>query len=56
MATHSSTLAWRIPWMEKLGRLQLMRLQRADMTEQFHSLLLYYILSVKITCGFYFPD
>ena len=22
MATHSSTLAWKIPWMEKPGRLQ----------------------------------
>ena len=22
MATHSSVLAWRIPWMEKPGRLQ----------------------------------
>ena len=22
MATHSSTLAWRIPWMEEAGRLQ----------------------------------
>ena len=22
MATHSSTLAWRIPWTEELGRLQ----------------------------------
>ena len=22
MATHSRTLAWRIPWMEELGRLQ----------------------------------
>ena len=22
MATHSSTLAWRIPWMEEPGRLQ----------------------------------
>ena len=28
MATHSSTLAWRIPWMEEPGRLQSMRLQR----------------------------
>ena len=28
MATHSSTLAWNIPWMEKHGRLQSMRLQR----------------------------
>ena len=22
MATHSSTLAWKMPWMEELGRLQ----------------------------------
>ena len=28
MATHSSILAWRIPWMEEPGRLQSMRLQR----------------------------
>ena len=28
MATHSSILAWKIPWMEKPGRLQSMELQR----------------------------
>ena len=28
MATHSSILAWRIPWMEKPGRLQSMGSQR----------------------------
>ena len=28
MATHSSTLAWKIPWMEELGRLQSMGLLR----------------------------
>ena len=28
MATHSSTLAWNIPWMEEPGRLQSMGLQR----------------------------
>ena len=28
MATHSSTLAWKIPWAEKPGRLQSMGLQR----------------------------
>ena len=28
MATHSSTLAWRIPWMEEPGGLQCMGLQR----------------------------
>ena len=28
MATHSNTLAWRIPWMEEPGRLQSMGSQR----------------------------
>ena len=28
MATHSSTLAWKIPWMEETDRLQSMGLQR----------------------------
>ena len=28
MATYSSTLAWKIPWTEELGRLQSMRLRR----------------------------
>ena len=28
MATHSSTLAWKIPWMEERGRLQPMGSQR----------------------------
>ena len=28
MATHSSILAWKIPWMEKPGMLQSMGLQR----------------------------
>ena len=28
MATHSNTLAWKIPWMEELGRLQSMGSQR----------------------------
>ena len=29
MATHSITLAWKIPWMEECGRLQSMGSQRA---------------------------
>ena len=29
MATHSSTLAWKIPWMEEPGRLQSMGSLRA---------------------------
>ena len=28
MATHSSILAWKIPWMEEPGRLRSMHLQR----------------------------
>ena len=28
MATHPSTLAWKIPWIEEPGRLQSMGLQR----------------------------
>ena len=28
MATHSSILAWKIPWMKETGRLQSMQLQR----------------------------
>ena len=32
MATHSSILAWRIPWIEEPGRLQPMGSQEWDMT------------------------
>ena len=33
MATHSSILAWRIPWTEEPGGLQSMRSKELDMTE-----------------------
>ena len=33
MAPHSSTFAWRIPWMEEPGRLQSMGLLESDTTE-----------------------
>ena len=38
MATHSSTLAWKIPWTEEPGGLQSMGPEELDMTEQlqFH--------------------
>ena len=37
MATHSSILAWRSPWMEEPGRLQSTGPQRAsDTTERLH--------------------
>ena len=32
MATHSSILAWKIPWTEEPGRLQSMGLRESDMT------------------------
>ena len=31
MATHSSILAWEIPWTEEAGRLQSMESQESDM-------------------------
>ena len=36
MAPHSSTLAWKISWMEETGALQSMGLLRVDMTERLH--------------------
>ena len=40
MATHSSTLAWKIPWMEKPGRLHKgwTRLSNFTFTFPFHAL------------------
>ena len=34
MATHSNTLAWKIPWTGEPGRLWSMGLQRVDTTER----------------------
>ena len=36
MAPHSSILAWKIPWMEKPGRLQSMGRKESDTTERLH--------------------
>ena len=48
MATHSSILAWRIPWMEEPGRLQSMmshsRTRLSDFTFTFH----FHVLEMKI--------
>ena len=44
MATHSSILAWRIPWTEKPGQLQSMGLQRVKQdcaTNSFTSLCVF---------------
>ena len=36
MATHSSILAWEIPWTEEPGRLQTMGSQELDTTKQLN--------------------
>ena len=36
MVPHSSTLAWKIPWMEEPGGLQSMGLLESDTTERLH--------------------
>ena len=33
IATHSSIMAWRIPWTKEPGGLQFMELQKSDMTD-----------------------
>ena len=37
MATHSSILAWRIPWTEELGGLQSTGRKESDTTERLHT-------------------
>ena len=37
MATHSSILAWRLPWTEEPGRLQSVGHQELDMTEPLNN-------------------
>ena len=53
MATHSSTLAWRIPWMEKPGGLQSMGSQTVR-----HNCVTNFSFSTFLSftsCGFYLP-
>ena len=58
MATHSSFLAWRIPWTEEPGGLQSMRLQTDRhnwATKQQHQSYFYkgeYILKIALYCAF----
>ena len=54
MKTHSSILAWRIPWTEEPGRLQPMRLQRVRhnlATTQPHFLFTSSDMSARDVCG-----
>ena len=50
MATHSSTLAWKIPWMEEPGRLQSMGSQRVahDRATSLSFSIVSYSISVQM--------
>ena len=51
MVTHSSVLAWRIPWTEELGRLQPIASQRVghDWSDSMHIILLWISMSTSPT-------
>ena len=53
MATHSSILAWRIPWMEEPGGLQSTWSQESDTTEQLHFLYINLIFQAMVSFGFF---
>ena len=55
-ATHSNTLAWKIPWMEKPGRVQSIGLQRVGHNEQLHFHFHFYkSYSIKVIMDPDFP-
>ena len=49
MATHSSTLAWRIPWMEDLAGYSPQGRKEMDMTEQLH--FVFQTTDLGLFCG-----
>ena len=51
MATHSSILAWKIPWAEEPGGLLSMELQSVNMSEQLSMRANTTLLSLKGYCG-----
>ena len=48
MATHSSTLAWKIPWTEEPGRLQSMGRKESDTTERLTVTFRFYALEKEM--------
>ena len=52
MATHSSSLGWKIPWTEEPGRPQSMGSQRVRTTEHAHSIRIHY--GYVYTCNIHF--
>ena len=55
MATHSSILAWRIPWTEEPGGLQSMGLQTLHTTERLTLHFVSYILNCLTFCTMLSP-
>ena len=51
MATHSSILAWRIPWTEEPGGLQSMESQRVNVTEQLNKQQYHFTFSQTVYGG-----
>ena len=49
METHSSTLVWKIPWVEEPCGLQSMGLKQSNMTEQLH--FHFHFLDKMATCS-----
>ena len=56
MVTHSSILAWRIPWTEETGRLQYMGLQRVGHNLATEQLLKRSIFTTIIRIFLYFKN
>ena len=48
MATHSTILAWKIPWREEPGGLQCIGLLRSDMIPLTHTLNIYKYIKLKL--------
>ena len=53
MATHSSTLAWKIPWMEEPGRLQSMESQRVRHDWATSLPFTFFWLTIEQNLGYY---
>ena len=49
MATHSSILAWRIPWTEVPGSLQSWDCKELVMTEQLTLSLFFFLVSISVS-------
>ena len=52
MATHSSVLAWRIPWTEEPGGLQSMGLQRVRLGNSATTMEIHHSAKIDLSMGF----